>query len=315
LLGESIPLGSRIIACADAYASIRCDRPYRRGSSTRAALTEIRACAGTQFDPEVVGALEALARGIHIAADRVRPRTNRASRLVALLLILSIGATGAALARSGVIPGPKGVHSVSQPAPVTPRPTKTHATGVPPSAAARPLRVPALVPNRAVTPQSQRKRSAHRPGPRQPVNQHPVQQSGGGSIGLPSASGTQATPTGEAPTANQGAGQGQSHAYGHTKAHGNPHGQGQGSGDANGAAGQATETGNGNGNGNAASTPKPPKAPKAPKPPKPGKPSNPGNSAVSVPASGNGNGNAGGNGNGNAGGNGHGNGNGDGDSG
>jgi HD-GYP domain-containing protein (c-di-GMP phosphodiesterase class II) len=61
LSGEEIPLGSRIISCADAFAVIRSDRAYRPGSSTAEALAEIHACAGTQFDPAVVEALEALA--------------------------------------------------------------------------------------------------------------------------------------------------------------------------------------------------------------------------------------------------------------
>lgn len=110
LLGEAIPLGSRIIACADAYAAMRGDRAYRAGFSTAEALEEIRACAGTQFDPAVVEALEALAGGLHIAADRVRPRTPRAARLVALLLVVAVGGGGAALARSGLISNPNPEH-------------------------------------------------------------------------------------------------------------------------------------------------------------------------------------------------------------
>jgi HD-GYP domain-containing protein (c-di-GMP phosphodiesterase class II) len=33
------------------------DRPYRAAMSTADALTELRRCAGTQFDPAVVAAL------------------------------------------------------------------------------------------------------------------------------------------------------------------------------------------------------------------------------------------------------------------
>jgi hypothetical protein len=107
LSGEEIPLGSRIISCADAFAVIRSDRSYRPGSSTAEALAEIHACAGTQFDPAVVEALEALAGGLRIAADRLRPQSGRASRLIALLLIVGVGACGSALARSGLIPQAK----------------------------------------------------------------------------------------------------------------------------------------------------------------------------------------------------------------
>jgi len=60
LSGERIPLGSRILAVADAFVSITSDRPYRRARGTRCALEEIRDKAGTQFDPRVVEALEAV---------------------------------------------------------------------------------------------------------------------------------------------------------------------------------------------------------------------------------------------------------------
>jgi HD-GYP domain-containing protein (c-di-GMP phosphodiesterase class II) len=36
------------------------DRPYRDGISVEAALDELRACVGTQFDPDVVEALAEL---------------------------------------------------------------------------------------------------------------------------------------------------------------------------------------------------------------------------------------------------------------
>lgn len=40
LSGEQIPLGSRIVFCADALHAIRSDRSYRRGRTARAALEE-----------------------------------------------------------------------------------------------------------------------------------------------------------------------------------------------------------------------------------------------------------------------------------
>ena len=56
LAGEQIPLGARIIAVCDAYDAMVSDRPYRRALSHEDALTELRRCAGTQFDPRVVRA-------------------------------------------------------------------------------------------------------------------------------------------------------------------------------------------------------------------------------------------------------------------
>jgi len=53
-----IPIGARIVAVADAYDAIICDRPYRKGRPPWQAIEEIRKCAGTQFDPDVVDAFE-----------------------------------------------------------------------------------------------------------------------------------------------------------------------------------------------------------------------------------------------------------------
>jgi len=55
--GESIPLAARVVAVADAFSAITTTRSYRRAQSPEAALTELQACAGTQFDPKVVTAL------------------------------------------------------------------------------------------------------------------------------------------------------------------------------------------------------------------------------------------------------------------
>jgi len=94
LEGEQIPLASRIILCADAYHAIRSDRPYRAGRPAAEALAEISDCAGTQFDPRVVGALVAVAdeaRGKPLAAFA----NLRRRRLLVLLTTLAIG-TGTA---------------------------------------------------------------------------------------------------------------------------------------------------------------------------------------------------------------------------
>ena len=54
LKGEEIPLCARIVAVADAFDAMTNDRPYRRALSVSAALQELEAKAGTQFDPNVV---------------------------------------------------------------------------------------------------------------------------------------------------------------------------------------------------------------------------------------------------------------------
>jgi putative nucleotidyltransferase with HDIG domain len=54
LKGEQIPLGARIFAVADTLDAITSDRPYRRARTFPEARQEIKRCAGTQFDPQVV---------------------------------------------------------------------------------------------------------------------------------------------------------------------------------------------------------------------------------------------------------------------
>jgi len=54
LKGEEIPLGARILAVLDAYESMTAGRPYREPYTEEGAVSEIRRCAGTQFDPRVV---------------------------------------------------------------------------------------------------------------------------------------------------------------------------------------------------------------------------------------------------------------------
>ena len=54
LRGSDIPLGARIVAIADAYDAMLRDRPYRAAIGHDAAVAELRAQAGTQFDPALV---------------------------------------------------------------------------------------------------------------------------------------------------------------------------------------------------------------------------------------------------------------------
>jgi putative nucleotidyltransferase with HDIG domain len=54
LSGDEIPLEARILAVADSYEAMTADRVYKRAMAHAAARAELLACAGTQFDGDVV---------------------------------------------------------------------------------------------------------------------------------------------------------------------------------------------------------------------------------------------------------------------
>jgi HD-GYP domain-containing protein (c-di-GMP phosphodiesterase class II) len=67
--GEAIPIEARIVACCDAFNAMTTDRSYRRAMPLSAALAELQANRGTQFDPRVVDALLDLYADAVPAAD------------------------------------------------------------------------------------------------------------------------------------------------------------------------------------------------------------------------------------------------------
>ena len=69
LAGDDIPLISRIVAVCDAYHAMTSKRAYRDAHDSHRAIAELRSCAGTQFDPEVV---EAFVVALDTAADTRR---------------------------------------------------------------------------------------------------------------------------------------------------------------------------------------------------------------------------------------------------
>lgn len=56
LRNGEIPFLSKIIAVADSYDSMTSDRPYRPSPPKEYAVTELKRCSGTQFDPMAVDA-------------------------------------------------------------------------------------------------------------------------------------------------------------------------------------------------------------------------------------------------------------------
>jgi putative nucleotidyltransferase with HDIG domain len=57
LVGDQIPLPSRIILVSDTVEAMTSDRPYRRGLPLEQVLSELHRYSGTQFDPNCVAAM------------------------------------------------------------------------------------------------------------------------------------------------------------------------------------------------------------------------------------------------------------------
>jgi diguanylate cyclase (GGDEF)-like protein/putative nucleotidyltransferase with HDIG domain len=66
LAGGRIPLGARIVAVCDAFDAIISDRPYSAARTPEQAADELRRCAGSQFDRDVVEAF------VDVLAERAR---------------------------------------------------------------------------------------------------------------------------------------------------------------------------------------------------------------------------------------------------
>lgn len=66
LAGVEIPLGARIIAVCDSFDAMISTRPYSPPNEIADAVAELRRCAGTQFDPEIVPVFE------QVLADRAK---------------------------------------------------------------------------------------------------------------------------------------------------------------------------------------------------------------------------------------------------
>jgi HD-GYP domain-containing protein (c-di-GMP phosphodiesterase class II) len=71
LVGAAIPIEARICSACDAFSAMTTDRSYRAALPLEMAIAELRANAGSQFDPAVVDAL--IAEVAEARADALQP--------------------------------------------------------------------------------------------------------------------------------------------------------------------------------------------------------------------------------------------------
>jgi HD-GYP domain-containing protein (c-di-GMP phosphodiesterase class II) len=76
LAGEQIPLGARIIHVAEAFDAMVARRSYNVPKSPEEALAELRRCAGSQFDPQVIAAAAVVLKRNGFLAER-QPEAER----------------------------------------------------------------------------------------------------------------------------------------------------------------------------------------------------------------------------------------------
>jgi HD-GYP domain-containing protein (c-di-GMP phosphodiesterase class II) len=79
LKADEIPVESAIVSCCDAFNAMTTDRSYRAAMSLDEALEEVIANAGTQFSPDVVGALMRVLAEDPLAAGARGPRVAAAA--------------------------------------------------------------------------------------------------------------------------------------------------------------------------------------------------------------------------------------------
>jgi hypothetical protein len=78
LVGEAIPIESRVICCCDAFSAMTTTRSYRKAMSLEAAREELLRNSGGQFDPDVVAALLQVLREQRVQVQPFAAKTETA---------------------------------------------------------------------------------------------------------------------------------------------------------------------------------------------------------------------------------------------
>jgi HD-GYP domain-containing protein (c-di-GMP phosphodiesterase class II) len=84
LAAEEIPIEARIICACDAFSAMTTNRPYRAALPVRRAITELKLCSESQFDPAVVDALVGTVLREGFAVERPSQATVAPGRVLKL---------------------------------------------------------------------------------------------------------------------------------------------------------------------------------------------------------------------------------------
>jgi diguanylate cyclase (GGDEF)-like protein len=82
LAGDEIPVVARALCVADSYDAMSYERPYRAALTYNECCAELRACSGSQFDPEMAGALLRALERLEATLGQARDMAVAAARLV-----------------------------------------------------------------------------------------------------------------------------------------------------------------------------------------------------------------------------------------
>jgi response regulator RpfG family c-di-GMP phosphodiesterase len=92
---EQIPLAARVVALADAYDAMTSPRPYRPALTPEDVLSELRTCAGSQFDPVLAKEFLAIVEaGLDVDAERMAEALEVAGALASREVGVSVAPSG-----------------------------------------------------------------------------------------------------------------------------------------------------------------------------------------------------------------------------
>lgn len=70
LAGKDIPLEARILTVVDSFDAMMTQRPYQKARTIAEAIEELRSCAGSQFDPELIEPFIEIVQELHLGQTK-----------------------------------------------------------------------------------------------------------------------------------------------------------------------------------------------------------------------------------------------------